>query len=308
MISILLASYNGEKYLAQQIDSLLAQTQSMFTLHIRDDGSTDGTWEIIRRYRDVYPGKIIAERAERNSGSAKHPFMHLMTRVRDDYIFLCDQDDVWLPDKIEKTLGKLKDMEKRFGTRTPLLVHTDLIVVDEHLKRIAPSFQTMTHTDFRRRELRNLLVQNSITGCSAAYNRALAEYITAEPPGIVMHDWWIALVAAAFGNIDHLGEAAILYRQHAGNEIGAKSIRTLRYKLYKLTHGNEIRRALEGTYRQAAAFLRMYGSRLAPPQSRLLREYSEIPNLKKWRRIQTLYRLRTLKYGAAREIAHLLFV
>jgi glycosyltransferase involved in cell wall biosynthesis len=308
MISILMATYNGEKYVAEQLDSLFAQTRNDFTLYIRDDCSTDSTWEIIRDYESRYPERIRAVKNNRNSGGAKHNFIGMMADIKDDYVMLCDQDDVWLPDKVGKTIEKLKTMEAEYGKETPLLVHTDLKVVDENLKIIFPSFRAAMNAGYDYTKLRHLIIQNMISGCTAAYNFALAKLITVEPAFIIMHDWWLGLIAAAFGEIGRLDEQTVLYRQHGLNEIGATDVRTICFKLYMLIHSEKIRWALAETYRQAEVFLQMYNGKLEQKQIELLRVYVEIPKMNKWNRIVSICRLGTLKYGLARKTGQLLFL
>jgi glycosyltransferase involved in cell wall biosynthesis len=308
MISILLAAYNGEKYIAEQIESLLGQTQDDFKLYIRDDCSTDGTWEIIRNYEKRYHGKIIVKQNNRNSGSSKHNFIGMMIDIKDDYIMLCDQDDIWLPDKIEKTISKLKAMEAQYGKEKPLLVHTDLRVVDENLNVISPSCREAMNVGYERTGLRQILIQNVTAGCTAAYNRALAELIRAEPAYMVMHDWWLMLTATAFGKIGYLDEQTILYRQHGANEIGANDVRKFRYKFNRLMHGGEVRKAINQTYDQAASFQEMYLNLLNEEQQVLLSAYRQIPAHNKIMRCLMIIRLGVLKHGIERKIANFLFI
>ena len=309
MISILMATYNGESYIGEQIESLLAQMVQDFALYIRDDCSTDNTYAIAQTYAQAHPGKIVVSRGQENSGSAKHNFMCLMIEHnRDDYIMLCDQDDVWLPDKVEKTFKKLQEMEKKHGIETPLLVHTDLCVVDGALRVVEPSFKAAMNADYSKTGLNQLLVQNTLTGCTAMYNRALAELLREEPPYMVMHDWWLMLVAAAFGKIGQLDEQTILYRQHSQNQIGAKNVNTLRYKLDRFFHGEEVRAALRQTYGQSESFLSVYGEMLSPDQRNLLRQYMETPKLSKLARWKRVRSLGTLKNGFSRNVAHFLYI
>jgi len=188
VISILLASYNGENYIAEQIESLLAQTEKDFKLFIRDDKSTDETFSIAQGYERKYPGKIFAMQNSENTGGAKRNFIKMMIEHKDEYVMLCDQDDVWLPDKIEKSLEKIREMEEYYGTSMPILVHTDLKVVDEGLNVISHSYEAMANTSFKNNALRNLLTMNIAAGCTALYNRALADIIQAEPSYFVIHD------------------------------------------------------------------------------------------------------------------------
>jgi glycosyltransferase involved in cell wall biosynthesis len=309
MITVLMAVYNGEKYIREQIDSILSQTHPDFTLYIQDDCSTDSSYEIINEYVKRGGGRITARRLEHNTGNAKHNFYEMMARTRDDYIMLCDQDDVWLPDKIEKTLAAMKRLESEHGAQTPLLVHTDLTVVDEKLNVINPSFRKAMNADYNRTALNDLIIQNTLTGCTCMYNRALAALINDTPPEyMVMHDWWLILIAGAFGHVGHVDAPTILYRQHGGNEIGAKDVRTLRYKLDRLLHGGQVREAIDVTYKQAESFLGAYRDKLSEAHKLLLTEYVKIPGKAKLFKWLTVIKLRTFKNGFSRNIAYFLFI
>ena len=308
MLAILLSAYNGEQFIADQIDSLLQQTVQDFHIYISDDCSTDSTYEIIQSYCDRYPEKITATRNAHNSGGARHNAIRLMIERRADYLMLCDQDDVWLPDKIALTLAKLKDMESAYGIDTPLMVHTDLEVVDEQLQTIQTSFWAAMNSNSRKNKLHNLIIQNIITGCTVMYNRALANLICEEPEFMIMHDWWLGLVATTFGHIEPLYDRTIKYRQHAHNDIGAKDVRTLGYKFNRLLNYGEVKHAVNMTYQQAESFLKMYRERLTAEQIRLLSEYSAIPNHNKLMKWVTICRLGTFKNGVGRKIAQFLFI
>jgi hypothetical protein len=234
--------------------------------------------------------------------------MNMMMRIRDDYIMLCDQDDVWLPNKIEKSLRKIKQMEAIHGKETPLLVHTDLIVTDEDLNIISPSFKKAMKADYNRTSLNQQIIQNTLTGCTVIYNRALAEKINAEPKYMVMHDWWLMLIASAFGRIGHIDDATVLYRQHRKNEVGAKDVRTLKYKIHKLINFGEVKQALDETYRQTASFLQMYRYELRPDQTRMLKCYTEFPKYSKIKKIWLASKLGILKCSFARIVAYYLLV
>jgi glycosyltransferase involved in cell wall biosynthesis len=309
MITILLATYNGASYIAEQMDSLLKQTMPFDTLYIQDDCSTDNTWKILMEYQSKYSDRIAIEKSEKNSGNPKFNFYGMMSRIRDDYILLCDQDDVWLPDKIAKTLVKMREMERVYGKDTPLLVHTDLRVVDGELRTVSPSFKKAMNANYDRVQLKDQIIQNTLTGCTAMYNRALAELIGEKMPEyMVMHDWWLMLMASAFGHIGHIDEQTVLYRQHEANEIGAKDVRTLGYKFKKLLNYREIKQAINDTYKQVSSFLRYYGDDLQSEQVELLETYCRIPSMNKWNRWRTICRLGVLKNGMARKIANFIFI
>jgi glycosyltransferase involved in cell wall biosynthesis len=309
MITIVLAAYNGASYIAEQIESLLEQTMPFDMLYIQDDCSTDNTWELLTEYQRKYPDRMIIAKNEKNTGNPKFNFYSMMSKIRDEYIFLCDQDDVWLPDKIEKTLVKMREMERAYGKDTPLLVHTDLCVVDGELKTINPSFKKAMNANYDRVQLRDQIIQNTLTGCTAMYNRALAGLIGEKMPEyMVMHDWWLMLIASAFGHIGHIDDQTVLYRQHGANEIGAKDVRTLGYKIKKFLNYQEITAALNGTYRQAQSFYQYYEDKLSRGQVALLKEYSDIPNRNKIHKWKTICDLGTYKNGFARNVAYFLFV
>lgn len=265
-VDVLLATYNGEKYLKEQIASLLKQ--GPVNVIVRDDCSTDGTKEILEKYPfELHFGT-------ENVG-VKQNFSHLMRLAKNDYILFCDQDDVWMEGKVEKSLQRLLEMERIYGKSTPLLVHTDLTVVDENLKVIAPSFwkfaALMTGSSH---QLNRLLVQNVVTGCALMMNRALLELAYPIPPQAVMHDWWLALVAAAFGKIEALPEAAIAYRQHTKNQIGAKKYtlqlpKRLKFRLKQFSP----------QHAQVEAFYERYRDLLRSDQKAQVEKYLELPNL-----------------------------
>jgi len=308
MISILLAAFNGEKYIAEQIESLLNQSVQEFKLIIHDDGSTDDTFTIISSYAKKHPNKITVIQNEKNSGGAKYNFMKMMIDYKDDYIMLCDQDDVWLPEKIEKTLNKIKQLEGVYGTATPILVHTDLKVVDKDLQTISVSYRKDMLSDFSKTSLNSIIIQNTLTGCSAMYNRALAELIKKEPKYMIMHDWWLILVAAAFGKIDYILEPTILYRQHGENDIGAKKVKSIRYIFHEILLYKEMAQAVTNTYLQTKSFLDMYGDKLDDGQYNLVVDYISIPGLPRLDRIKVLMKHNSFKNGFRRKIAQMWIV
>jgi glycosyltransferase involved in cell wall biosynthesis len=301
-----MATYNGERFVAEQIDSLLNQTVQDFTLFIRDDCSTDGTFDIISEYAAKHPNRILVSRNEKNSGSPKYNFIRMMIEYKDDYLMLCDQDDVWLPDKIEKSLNKIRLMESEYGTGIPIVVHSDLQVVDESLNVISYSFMRDMVANYSKTALNNLVVQNTLTGCAAIYNRALADMITFEPDYMIMHDWWLILAACAFGKVGTIYEPTILYRQHGSNDIGARKIRSFGHIFHKLTHIHEMTDALDKTYKQAGSFSRTFDDRFSPEQKLLLEAYSSMPKMSGLKKLKTLNKYKTFKHGFARKTAQII--
>ena len=307
MVSILMASYNGAPYIAAQIDSILQQTFRDFMLYIRDDCSDDGTWEIIQVYAKKEPNRIVALQSAKNSGSAKHNFFRMMLEHQDDYVMLCDQDDVWCPDKIERTLFAMEKAEEQAGKETPVLVHTDLTVVDEDLRVLASSYRHTVNGNWQRTALHWELAQNTVTGCTAMYNRALGDLLQDEPSFFVMHDWWLALTASAFGLIVPLDEATILYRQHGDNAVGAKFVRSPRYLLRRLFDVKGYRKELAETFLQSESFYDAFRDRLSPEQRALTAGYGSLSQAGWLRRRWFQLKNRTVKYGVVKKAAGFLF-
>lgn len=307
MISILLASYNGASYIAEQIESVLCQTCQDFVLHIRDDLSDDGTWEIVQSYAKQYPSHIAAYQNSSNSGGAKQNFFAMMLKHRADYVMLCDQDDVWMPDKIEKTMTVMQKEERQNGKQTPILVHTDLTVVDRDLKILDPSYRHTVNGNWQRTALCYELAQNTVTGCTVMYNRALGDLLEKEPSFYVMHDWWLALAASAFGRIVLMDEATVLYRQHGDNSVGAKPVRSPLYLLRRLLNQKDYRKELRETYLQSESFYLAYEGRMSAPQRELTKGYGRLLSEGWLHRKIFKGRNRTVKYGAMKKIAGFFF-
>ncbi|HEY9154628.1 MAG TPA: glycosyltransferase family 2 protein [Opitutaceae bacterium] len=218
-VDILLATYNGAAFLPEQLESIAAQTHGDWRLIARDDGSNDSTCAILGEFRARLPNKVVlVEDAEKRLG-AKHNFNRLMLRSDSAYVAFCDQDDIWLPNKLASLLDhsrKLKDLER------PWLIHSDLTVVDERNAVIAPSFWQYQFIRPKRCAWQQQLVQSIITGCAMLFNRALCQLARPIPVDAVMHDWWLGLIAATSGEILWTNEATVRYRQHGRNDTGAK--------------------------------------------------------------------------------------
>jgi glycosyltransferase involved in cell wall biosynthesis len=221
-VSILLATYNGDRYVDEQIRSLLAQTYSDFVVIARDDHSSDRTPEILARYAASQPKKIRVVSDDRGNLGALGNFSRLMEICDSPYFAFCDQDDVWLPNKIELMINELRCLENQVTATTPILIYSDLRVVDETLREISPSFLHHWQTNRRHsRRLDHLIFHNIATGCATMANRALLELARPIPDGLPYHDWWLALLAASCGVLRAIPETTILYRQHGENLAGA---------------------------------------------------------------------------------------
>ena len=222
---IVLATFNGADFLSAQLDSLLAQTETQWKLLIRDDASTDNTPEIIRDYamKDTRINVLGAPLGDLNSALTNFSvLLDAAYRQGAEYVFCCDQDDIWEPDKLKIMLSRLKQLEG--NRKAPGLVHHDLVVVDATLQPIADSFVSMMQLrPSNERNPQRLISRNEVTGCAMACNRALLELALPISKHAVMHDWWLALCAAYFGRLEFVPRPLVKYRQHGRNTIGAKS-------------------------------------------------------------------------------------
>ncbi|MFC3932716.1 glycosyltransferase family 2 protein [Streptococcus dentapri] len=219
-VNILMSTYNGERFLTDQIDSILAQTFTDWRLLIRDDGSQDRTRAIIADYasRDERISLINQDQTE-NLGVIKN-FYTLLKHEVADYYFFCDQDDIWVPEKLEICLREAQ----LYDTNQPLLVYTDLKVVDQDLK-IQHDSMIRTQSGHANTSLLQELTENTVTGGTAMINQATAQAWQNQPlDKIIMHDWFLALIAAAKGNLIYLDQATELYRQHESNVVGARTL------------------------------------------------------------------------------------
>ena len=225
-LAILLATYNGEKYVAQQIDSIIQQTECDWTLLVRDDGSTDGTCGILkeRAEKDDRIALVTDDYGKTGSSVANFNLLALEALKQGfQYVFFADQDDCWLENKLSV---QMKLFEKHLENRSdlPCLCYSDLEVVNNDLESVAPSFmsyQGLANIDVQ--PLNYLLAQNYVTGCGMAVNRKLLEFSLPIPEKVIMHDWWMAQCAAAIGDIVFTSDPLVKYRQHGDNVVGAKN-------------------------------------------------------------------------------------
>lgn len=310
-VDILLATYNGEKYLGELLQSLLTQTYTRWQIYVRDDGSTDQTMAILTAWQNKHPGKMILVNSD-NANNQRGPcanFSRLMTKACSPYIMFCDQDDVWIPDKIQVTLQKMRAMEQSYGRDIPLLVHTDLTVVSDTLHTIATSFFHYQGLNPEKNQLNRLVLQNTVTGCTVMINRSLQNLASPVPEQAYMHDWWLGLVASCFGKIGWIARPTILYRQHASNDIGAKSY-TLSVALNCLSdilRGKTGSFSMRRNYLQAKAFYNRYNYLLNSPQCRLLSAFISLDCQGFLKQRFTLLRHGFLKQGLLRNMALILF-
>jgi glycosyltransferase involved in cell wall biosynthesis len=274
-VLVLLPVYNGARFLQAQLDSILQQSHPALLVVCRDDGSSDGSIAVLDAAARRWPDRIILLQDDRGNLGARGNFALLLQHALNlalpaplaemgaPCVALCDQDDVWHPDKLATCVAELNRLEQEQPGR-PALVHSDLRVVEEDGALIAPSMARYQGLQTGRPSFAAQLLSNTLTGCTALMNMPLVRESMPIPEDAIMHDWWLSLVASAWGKRSYLDQALIDYRQHHNNTIGAKAHEKAVLKGHFLQRLFDARHAdiFRLNARQARAFRRRYRGRL----------------------------------------------
>ncbi len=212
-VAVLMATYNGEKYLREQLDSILSQSYKNIKIYIGDDASKDSTSKILETYQKQFPEKISYVINKSNLGVVKN-FEQLIQNCQEPYIALADQDDIWKVNKLELSLKKLQTIENS----GPAMVHSDLTMVDISCKLLKSSFFDFRKIKFSQdRSINKIISHNGVMGCTILFNQALKEKLLPFPEKLDTHDYWIALVNETIGKRYTIEESLIQYRIHENN-------------------------------------------------------------------------------------------
>lgn len=260
-IAILMATYNGGKYLRTQIESIIGQTRGDWHLYIRDDGSTDNTMELIGEYAAAHSNITVVEDSLGSLG-VRDQFLHLLDVVDSDYYMFCDQDDVWFDDKIEKTMALMLQTEARHPDKG-VLIGSDCAMCGPELEVVNKSCW-----DHLRINPKEFLTENGIfcypfvTGASMVLNRRMKQLLLPLPEGLPknrpMYDWWVLINAKRNGVVELLEEPTRYYRQHSNNVSGGVDKLDTAYSS-KLKH---LKRVIEAN-KTRASVLKKLGYSLA---------------------------------------------
>lgn len=299
-----MAVYNGEKFIKEQIESILNQNHPHFHLIIRDNASQDSTVSIVHEIQNKHPGRITLLRSPNNVGVIGN-FAALMHHSQADYVMFSDADDVWHQDKVAKTFAKFKAMEGMHGKTTPLLVHTDLSVANRQLDVVHPSFWKFSHLNTSTgHALNRLLVQNVITGCTVMVNRSLLNLAMPIPENVIMHDWWLGLIASACGAIGTVDHSTMLYRQHGSNDTGAKRYGFVPYirRVLNTKERQKISENVKKRFKQARHLLERHSNLLTRDQKLLLEAYIRLESASFFHKRYLTARHRFYKQGFLRNV------
>lgn len=252
-IAILLAAYNAEKYLEEQIESLISQTNQDWTLYIRNDGSKDNTSKIISDYCDRYANIIEIDRGGVNLG-CRNNFFRLLEIVESEYYMFCDADDVWFNDKIELSVNRMHEIAL-VNPDKPLLVHTDSAIYDENLNLIAESFwKTVNINPDKFLTFNQICICCCVGGSTMLFNKRVKKLVFPLVDNNLIFDYWIAINTVKYGVISTIHSPTKKYRQHNSNVCGVTvgDANSIYNKL-------KIGRSLFRSYRQESEILKTIG-------------------------------------------------
>lgn len=268
---IALATCDGERFLEEQLMSLQAQTLTPGRLVVVDDASTDQSVTILQGWARQSGIPVMAFSRNSRQGSLA-TFGQALAATEAGYVLLCDQDDRWDSDKAEILLKRMLHLEALHGVTTPLLVHSNLRLMDAAGNVNHPSFHRLQNLDPQRDGLLDLALQNTVTGCATLVNRACLEAALPFPEQAVLHDWWLAMVAARLGHLSYDPLARLSYRQHGRNLVGATGFgRQMRQRLRQLPKTWASGALVVPAIVQLQAFVHRYGPvELIPAVDQLL--------------------------------------
>lgn len=305
-VEIVMATYNGVKHLQQQIDSIFNQTHTNWTLLIGDDRSTDNTPMFLAELQNKHPEKVKFLPFKTNAGIVGN-FSRILEMTEADYVMFADQDDVWFPEKIEKTLHKMAELEKQYGEDVPLLVHTDMIVVDDDLKVIDKShWHRLRFNPKHSGELNRVLVQTAAWGCTMLFNRKLVNIATPIPPEAFVHDYWLVLVAAGCGHVGYVKEPTLYYRQHSNQWLGSRAPDFAWFKNEMLNNpkfqNDEELRIMKHMLR-GYMFYKRYDNFLSDEQKQMVEAFIDMKYQPLWKELYWKFKYRFYNHGFWKNLA-----
>ena len=263
-IDILMATYNGEKYLVEQLDSIINQTYHNWNLLIRDDNSTDKTLEIIQNYHKKDKRIKILKDNKGNLGIVRN-FEELLKSSESEFIMFSDQDDIWVENKLDMYLKMIEKIKNK-----GFMIHSDAILFDKNKSNILKD--TFISKKAINRGLENVFFNYFVQGATILISKEIKNFILPFPKEVYLHDRYIHLISELFFERIFVNKALIYYRQHGDNQIGAKN--TIRELLLKRYFDERDRQLIKIIYNK-------YGSLLTEDKKKLIEEYFKITDIEK---------------------------
>jgi hypothetical protein len=299
LVLVVMACYNGARFLDEQLTSLFAQQSVQVKLLVRDDGSNDGTQEKLVQWQQKRPDQIQVIDDDAGNLGAAGSFSVLLTLAlqmwqgndRISAVALADQDDIWFSNKLSESLKLLDQGCQGKDDGLPVLVHSDLRVVDQDMQEMAPSLMQYQGLDASKTQFASQLLSNTVTGCTAVCNKALLQLALPIPAQAMMHDWWLSLVASAFGEIRYIDRPLMEYRQHGRNTLGARLHPKLSVqRIGQVLIGDESQQQADQAQQlfvdsaaQAAAFRSRFADKLDEKMHIALKRAERMPTYGRWR-------------------------
>lgn len=312
-VSILMATFNGEKYLEAQLDSILCQSYENFKLYISDDGSKDNTLEILKKYAEKDSRISLLCNHEPNKSSCRN-FLYLLENVISDVYLFSDQDDVWEKNHVEKLVSEYCKCSEQ-AKALPVLVHGDLKVVNENLTVISDSALDYMNLPRNPKYSHFYFVQNNVTGCVSLINNELKKYVYLNKQFLMenmdvipMHDNFFSTIASEFGKIIFINESLELYRQHDFNVLGAQNSKNLFRLIKKMLGFSNIKMELYRGINYTKFFVEYFHEQFDEKERLVLQEFSNIKSKNKIQRIKFIKKNEFLKYGLLRKLMYILFI
>lgn len=275
-VSVAMTTYNGEKFLAQQLNSILAQTVPVAEIIVCDDGSSDKTLDILKEYSKHLPLTFYSNKTK--LGVAANFKKAVSLTSPKNYVALSDQDDIWLPEKIEKSLEELLKNDDGF---TPIMIYSDLVMIDEKENILNVSVNNELGHDKYKHCLATLLFGNFVLGCTITMNRRMRDFFSDIPDNIPLnHDAWITLIGFSFGKQYCLPGSPIKYRKHGNNAsfnggaIKNRAGRILNHIRSLFTENNY----LHDQIALAKAFYSVYHDKLSAEHQKIFTDFCMLEN------------------------------
>ncbi len=300
-IDILLATYNGEMFLEEQLNSIINQSYTNWNIIISDDGSTDRTLDIIKKYQN----KKIKIIESKKHGNPRDNFLDLLNYSDSNLIMFCDQDDIWKPDKIMNAYETIKD---DYRDNKPVVSFSDLVVTDGDLKIYSESFFKLENVK-PSTKLNFFLTQNCIAGCTTIFNRQMKDALLSikNTKNIIMHDWAMGIIGSTFGKVIYNEHKDIFYRQHGNNSVGAQKVFSIAFLMNRLQNIHKISSNIRMTQIQAREIYNSLNIDEKNINYELLGIYGNFINEHKFYKIKMILKWKINRNSLIRNLLLLLF-
>ena len=311
MIRIVLCTFNGERYIKEQLDSIIANTYNDWILYAFDDISSDNTVEILNEYEYTYPGKFVInintqlKGPQKNFLSAVFYVSHLSDA--DDYIMLCDQDDIWLNDKISKSYSVISGLNLKYGNGVPLLVSGDAKVVDENKNILSESYQELNCFGHKHLDLAHHLMENHIQGCTVMINKCLADLLYKIPQEVDMHDEWLGTIAYSMGHVGYIDDSLMLYRRYS-ESVTAGTTGFWKIAAEKIGHLSEQKEYVFSYSDEIKEFIFIYEDKLDEYDKELLYMFASLKDMNFIQRRITIIKYHMWKSGVIRNMGLMILI